>query len=157
MRQSPETSKVDCRIIDLVESLTHVDGVISVPTLFGLDPSEVIDGTILPRCSEVELNINRTDEDIQELKKRAETSIPDTESKNDVPDPKSVTYIDYENPFALVYQCSGAPHIAKISRFAWVGCGGDVYVLECLGKGTIRIEPFGSNEGGRLQAFQVYY
>jgi ATP-dependent helicase IRC3 len=59
---------------------------------------------------------------------------------SNVPDPKSITYIDYEHPFSLIHESSGAPHIAKMSSNAWVGCGGDVYILECLGKGHIRIE-----------------
>jgi len=29
----------------------------------------------------------------------------------------------------------------------WVGCGGEIYVLECLGKGHIRIEPVEADEG----------
>lgn len=71
--------------------------------------------------------------------KADETSRVD-ESVDDIPDPKSVTYIDYDNPFALVKDTSGAPHIAKLSTYSWVGCGDDKYVLECLGKGHIRIE-----------------
>jgi ATP-dependent helicase IRC3 len=66
---------------------------------------------------------------------------------DDVPTPKSVTYVDYENPFSFVSQSSGAPHVATLSRNAWVGCGGDIYVLECLGKGHIRIEPVQEDEG----------
>jgi ATP-dependent helicase IRC3 len=72
-------------------------------------------------------------------------SHPDSYDK--VPNPKSISYIDYENPFSLVDQSSGAPHIAKLSSNAWVGCGGDIYVLECLGKGHIRIEPLEADEG----------
>lgn len=41
MRLSPKTGKEDCRIIDFVDSTVRVGGVISTPTLFGLDPSEV--------------------------------------------------------------------------------------------------------------------
>jgi len=39
MRLSPRTGKGDCRIIDFVDSNARVRGVISAPTLFGLDPS----------------------------------------------------------------------------------------------------------------------
>lgn len=46
MRQSPSTGKVDCHIIDFVDSTNRVAGVVSIPTLFGLDPEEVIDGKI---------------------------------------------------------------------------------------------------------------
>lgn len=69
------------------------------------------------------------------------------DSYHKVPDPKSVTYTDFENPFALVDHSSGAPHITKLSSNAWVGCGDDIYVLECLGKGYIRIEPAEAVEG----------
>lgn len=58
-----------------------------------------------------------------------------------------MTYIDHEDPFSLVGESSGAPHIATLSKHAWVGCGGDVYVLECLGKGYMRIEPGKAQEG----------
>lgn len=45
MRQSPDTGKENCRIIDFVDSTTTVSGVVSTPTLFGLDPGEIdIDG-----------------------------------------------------------------------------------------------------------------
>ena len=70
---------------------------------------------------------------------------PDSYDK--VPIPKSVTYTDYENPFSLIDRSSGAPHIAKLSSNGWVGCGDDIYVLECLGKGHIRIEPVEADEG----------
>jgi ATP-dependent helicase IRC3 len=48
MRQSPDSGKADCRVIDFVDSFSRVPGVVSTPTLFGLDPSEVIDGTVEP-------------------------------------------------------------------------------------------------------------
>lgn len=47
MRLSPETGKQDCRVIDFVDSQNRVAGVVSVPTLLGLDPSEIIDGEAL--------------------------------------------------------------------------------------------------------------
>jgi ATP-dependent helicase IRC3 len=74
------------------------------------------------------------------------------DSRDDIPDPKYITYVDYQNPFALVDGCSGAPHITKLSTNAWVGCGEDIYILECLGKGYIRIECVSADEG-RLDNF----
>jgi ATP-dependent helicase IRC3 len=73
-----------------------------------------------------------------------------------VPDPKSVTYVDYDNPFALVDQSIGAsPHIVQLSRNAWVDCGEGIHVLECLGKGHIRIEPESDGECNRRQSLSV--
>jgi ATP-dependent helicase IRC3 len=37
--------------------------------------------------------------------------------------------------------------VAKLSPNAWVGCGNDIYILECLGKGYIRIESVPADEG----------
>lgn len=70
---------------------------------------------------------------------------PDTIS--DIPDPKSVTYVDYDDPFSMVEASHGAPQVQALSKFAWVGCGGDVYVLECMGKGFIRIQPVEDETG----------
>jgi ATP-dependent helicase IRC3 len=39
MRQS--TDKEDCLIMDFVDSFDRVEGVVSIPNLFGLDPSEI--------------------------------------------------------------------------------------------------------------------
>lgn len=45
MRLSPDTGKQDCHIIDFVDSMKRVVGVVSAPTLLGLDPTTVVDGT----------------------------------------------------------------------------------------------------------------
>ncbi|TDL28609.1 P-loop containing nucleoside triphosphate hydrolase protein [Rickenella mellea] len=127
MRLSPETGKEDCHIIDFVDSSGMVNGVVSIPTLFGVDPDDVI-GEIT----------------LEELRARADSTEDNAtrESNNtNIPTPDTVSFIDYDNPFALVQGSRGAPHITKLSRNAWVGCGGNVYVLECLGKGHIRIHP----------------
>ena len=66
-----------------------------------------------------------------------------------VPQPKSVTYIDHDDPFVLVDQASGDPNLRSMTRNGWVCCGDDVYVLECLGKGYIRITPAEGNHDGK--------
>jgi ATP-dependent helicase IRC3 len=64
-----------------------------------------------------------------------------------VPQPTAITYTDFEDPFLLVDHASGAPHIAQISPFAWVGCGKGTFVLDCLTEGFIRIDA--PNDGAR--------
>lgn len=44
MRLSPDTGKKDCQIIDFVDIGGRAPGLVSTPTLFGLDPSEIVDG-----------------------------------------------------------------------------------------------------------------
>lgn len=65
-----------------------------------------------------------------------------------VPPPLTVTYDDYENPWSLSNDASGSPHLRKMSPYSWVACGGDVYVLECLRAGYIKIEPMVSKAVG---------
>ena len=43
-----------------------------------------------------------------------------------VPQPKSVTYIDHDDPFVLVDQASGDPNLRSMTRNGWVCCGDDV-------------------------------
>lgn len=81
------------------------------------------------------------------MEERAEETFRALDSQDAIPQPTSVTYTDYDDPFSFVYKSSGAPHINQMSRNAWVGCGSDVYVLECLGKGFIRIDPIAATKG----------
>ncbi|KAJ6604602.1 P-loop containing nucleoside triphosphate hydrolase protein [Mycena vulgaris] len=136
MRLSPSTGKQDCRIIDFVDSASRVSGIVSVPTLFGLDPDAV----------------SIDDETTESLEKRAADYIA-LDSTDNIPEPRSVTYKDYDDPFSLVNQASGAPQITKLSSHAWVGCGADIYILECLGKGHVRIEPFEDESGNHFKAY----
>ncbi|KAF8577888.1 P-loop containing nucleoside triphosphate hydrolase protein [Ramaria rubella] len=143
MRLSPQTGKEDCRIIDFVDSTSRVSGIISTPTLFGLESEDEIE-----------------DETIESLEERAERLLADPSVggfyTNSVPEPTSVTYIDYENPFSLVHGATGSPHLATLSSHSWVACGGDIYVLECLGKGYIRIEPLPGNDPSQ-PSFHAHY
>ncbi|KAF8327906.1 P-loop containing nucleoside triphosphate hydrolase protein [Cantharellus anzutake] len=131
MRLSPETLKKDCHIIDFVDTMCHVSGVVSAPTLFGLSPD-----------TEVTDNSTEDLESLAQQTKEVQLSPP-----NDVPEPKSVTYIDYDNPWSLVDDASGDPHISKMSKNVWVACGGGHYVLECMGRGYIKISPSARTNG----------
>ncbi|KAG6856640.1 hypothetical protein H0H87_002230 [Tephrocybe sp. NHM501043] len=135
MRLSPDTGKQDCRIIDFVDSTTRVAGVVSTPTLFGLSPGE----------------IDIDDETTESLERRAAETIAFSDADN-VPKPTSVVYTEYEDPFSLVDDSSGAPNIATLSKYAWVACGSDIYVLECIGNGYIRVEPVPTDDGTIIQA-----
>ncbi|CDO71637.1 hypothetical protein BN946_scf184911.g107 [Trametes cinnabarina] len=147
MRLSPETGKQDCRIIDFVDSQERVAGVISSPTLFGLDPSEVADDETLETIEE-RLAAMDADEMLDKLSK-SDTTSP-------IPAPKSVTYIDHDDPFVLADQASGDPNIRQLSRNAWVCCGDGIYILECLGHGHIRVEP-AQDENNAEVKFQAHY
>ncbi|KAG7099100.1 hypothetical protein E1B28_000974 [Marasmius oreades] len=129
MRLSPATGKEDCHIVDFVDSQSRISGVVSTPTLFGLNPDEI----------QIEdVSLETLEKHVCE-KLRMDTS-------DEIPSPKSITYTDYDDPFSFVEGSSGAPHIMSLSLHAWVGCGGGIYVLECLGKGFIRLEKVENHE-----------
>jgi ATP-dependent helicase IRC3 len=98
-----------------------------------------------------------TDEPLESLRERAQEqnkgtdleSVPEeADISPDIPPPESVTYVDYDNPFALIGEsCGTTPFIHQLSSLAWVGVGGDIYVLECLGAGFIRVEPLTDPNG----------
>ncbi|KAF8922613.1 P-loop containing nucleoside triphosphate hydrolase protein [Mucidula mucida] len=128
MRLSPTTGKVDCRIIDFVDSNNRVTGVMSTPTLFGLDPAEI--GSIL-------------DESLEDLEERAKEAASRLDSEDNVPAPKTVTYIDYDDPLSFLKMTKAAaehPHISKLSKHSWFAIGEEKYILECLNKGHISVE-----------------
>lgn len=58
----------------------------------------------------------------------------------EVPEPESVTYIEHEDPFSTVEGASGSPHVTTLSQHAWVACGNDTYILDCLGQGFIKVQ-----------------
>jgi len=67
----------------------------------------------------------------------------------EAPSLESVTYADYDDPFALVRECCGTtPIIHQLSPLVWVSVSKGIYVLECVGAGFIRVEPLKDTEGG---------
>ncbi|KAI0639485.1 P-loop containing nucleoside triphosphate hydrolase protein [Trametes polyzona] len=151
MRLSPDTGKEYCRIIDFVDSQERVAGVISAPTLFGLDPSEMNDDETVESLEQ------KQREAVEEARLKAleEGALPKSDTSVSVPQPKSVTYVDYDDPFSLLDQASGDPNIHRLSSNAWVCCGDSIYILQCLGKGFIRVEP-ATDPSGEVQ-YQAHY
>lgn len=148
MRLCPATGKEDCQIIDFVDIAGRTPGLVSTPTLFGLDPSELVDGNtnFFPQVEATsDLGI---DESLESLQSKKGTVIKFPAEDVEVPSPESVTYVDYDNPFALIGEFSGATLIIhQLSPLAWVCVGSDIYILECLSAGFIRVEPLTDPEG----------
>ncbi|KAF8905532.1 P-loop containing nucleoside triphosphate hydrolase protein [Gymnopilus junonius] len=150
MRQSPNTGKADCRIIDFVDNQSRVNGLVTSPTLFGLNPGELeVDGvsTILYTSFRAIISLFLLDETPESLERLAADSQDSsiTNSLDDVPNPMSITYIDYDDPFNFEVPDDKPGHITILSPFSWIDCGNDIYVLELLSKGFIRVER--SDEG----------
>ncbi|KAG9034116.1 hypothetical protein FRB95_013761 [Tulasnella sp. JGI-2019a] len=124
MRLSPKTGKKNCQIIDFVDSLDRVGNIVSAPTLLGVEPDEVVEDKPVGPTK---------DEDREEGDSAQRSRVQG-------PKPKSVTYIDYDDPFSLAADATGSPHLTRLSPFAWVQCGPTIWVLDCLGRGFLKIQ-----------------
>ncbi|ORY63099.1 P-loop containing nucleoside triphosphate hydrolase protein [Pseudomassariella vexata] len=129
MRLHP--GKENCHIIDMVSSLDT--GIVTTPTLFGLDPGELLDGAAVDDMKEIkdrkEAEQRRTEE--------AYTGRPGTGSRG--PN-RTITFTEYESVFDLIADTSGEKHIRAISHYAWVQVGPGKYVLSSPGGSYIRLE-----------------
>lgn len=60
-----------------------------------------------------------------------------------IPDPMSILYTDEDDPFAVASDAHKPGHINTMSSFSWVGCGNEIFVIELVARGFIRIERHG--------------
>ncbi|CAF9934496.1 MAG: hypothetical protein HETSPECPRED_009257 [Heterodermia speciosa] len=114
MRQ--HSGKANCHIVDMVASLEA--GIVSTPTLFGLDPGELIK----------EANL----EDLRRLKERqtdqsAFSGIGSVKSTTE--SPGTVSFTHYDSVWDLIDDTSGERHIRSMSQLSWVQTSKDRYVL----------------------------
>lgn len=129
MRLHP--GKKNCHIIDMVSSLET--GIVTTPTLFGLDPNELVSET----STEDMRSLKEEKEAEKQRKDRAYTSPPDTGLD---PAPRKVTFTEYDSVFDLISDTSGEKHIRSISQYAWVQVGPERYVLSGPTGTYLRIE-----------------
>ena len=126
--------KQNCHIIDMVASLES--GIVTAPTLFGLDPSEPLD--------EAEIDKLRA---LKEKKAEAArealvaTAVnPAGASNQQTPTPHKIAFTDYDSVFELIEDTSGERHIYGLSRSAWVQVDQHRYILNLLDKAYITLE-----------------
>ncbi len=138
MRLHP--GKDNCHILDMVSSLET--GIVTTPTLFGLDPGELVSG-----ASVADMRSLRDRETAEE----AQAGYVD-QSLSGGGDagaaPQKLTFTEYDSVFDLIADTSGEKHIRSISQYSWVQVGPDRHIL-CGPTGTyLRLESTGE-EGGR--------
>lgn len=125
-------TKTNCHVIDMVSSLAT--GVITTPTLFGLDPSELV-----TEASAEDMKTLKDRKDAEESREE-EAYSPDTDTqKGGTPFNGNLTFTEYDSVFDLISDMSGEQYIREISRNAWVHVGPERYVLTGT-KGYLRIE-----------------
>lgn len=140
MRLHP--GKENCHIIDMVSALST--GVVSTPTLFGLDPAEIIEKTSTKELMELK---ERKEEENRREEEVAEVATVPLSSKL----PGSITFTDYDSVHDLIADTSSDYTIRRLSEFAWVAVGEGRFILSTNGGHYLAIEPAGKDE----QAYHV--
>ena len=130
------SGKENCHIIDMVASLET--GVVTIPTLFGLDPSELV--------KEADV------EQLKQLKQKNDSEIEDASSptSNYTDREKllnsTIMFTDYDSVYDLIDDTSGERHIRGISQLAWVHVAEDRYVLSSQDGEYLTIEKTGVSQ-----------
>ncbi|KAL8859312.1 MAG: hypothetical protein Q9178_004250 [Gyalolechia marmorata] len=118
--------KVNCHIIDMVASLNV--GIVSTPTLFGLDPGEIV--------KEADVDELRSLQERKELEALRESQVKDGKTA----DPghvltsnsqANITFTDYDSVYDLIDDTSADRHIRGISTLSWVVVAENRYILSC--------------------------
>ncbi|TID26717.1 14-3-3 protein [Venturia nashicola] len=139
--------KENCHVIDMVSSLNL--GVVTTPTLFGLDPNELVE--------------NASVDDLKARLERKNAEIAEAES---LPAPAqgrkfsgSLAFTEYDSVNDLIEDMTGDQHIRAISPFAWVQVSDTRYILTTNSGNHLSIdttddynEPFRVDYTARLPA-----
>ena len=129
MRLHP--GKENCQIIDMVSSLDT--GIVTTPTLFGLDPSELVSDATVDQMEDLRDRREAEKTRSEQIERGSHSSQATGLSYN-------VTLTEYDSVFDLLSDTSGERHIRTISKYAWVQVSSDRYIL-CGPTGTfLRLE-----------------
>ena len=134
------SGKANCHIIDMVASLEA--GIVSTPTLFGLDPGELV--------KEADM------EDLRLLKERqTDQNTFDSISsvKSTTESPETVSFTHYDSVWDLIDDTSGECHIRSMSQLSWVQTSKDRYVLPAQSGDYLTIE----RHPQKAEFFRVVY
>ena len=140
MRLHP--GKKNCHIIDLVSGLET--GIVSTPTLFGLDPNEIVDKkTVSEMRARQKEKITRK----QEALSRVEASA--------IRATDAVTFTDYDSVLDLIADTSGERHIRALSQYAWVQVGPNRFILGAPSGSYVRIERVDEGNAGSTPMYHA--
>ena len=133
------SGKENCHVIDMVASLEI--GIVTIPTLFGLDPAEVVE--------EVDVEEMKAQKQRRELETLRQDRIMERWSpKQSMPQtPRTVTFTDYDSVYDLIDDTTGEKHIRSISQLSWVMVRQNRYILSNQSGDYITIESSDSNAG----------
>lgn len=114
--------KGNCHVIDMVASLET--GIVTTPTLFGLDPQELVkdaDANSMKELKDRKTSEKEREAHVSEMSLNAHGQLRKFSG--------DVTFTDYDNVNDLIEDTSGERHIRALSPFAWVQIDDARYVL----------------------------
>lgn len=114
--------KTNCHVIDMVASLES--GIITTPTLFGLDPDELLDN-----ASSEDAKRRKDDKVREEARQARLAATAEKASTSTTPVNISMTFRDYDSVGELIDESSGERFIRAISPNAWVHVGPNRFIL----------------------------
>ncbi|KAK7892910.1 putative ATP-dependent helicase IRC3 [Exophiala xenobiotica] len=138
--------KKDCHVIDMVASLET--GIVTVPTLFGLDPSEMVKGARLDDMKDLKNQRN----------KEAGASVSQIAPglRPDITGDHRLDFTHYDSVHDLIEDTSGERHVRAMSPNAWVQVDSQKYILAAKG-GVLTLESRLSPSGGPEPQFAVVW
>lgn len=132
--------KANCHVIDMVSSLEA--GIITTPTLFGLDPGELVNGASVDEMRKLK-DGKEAEEKRTDIAHSAKPVVADGGLI------RSITFTEYDSVFDLISDTSGEKHIRSISQYAWVQTGPEKYILSAPSGTYIRLERDENGEDNR--------
>ncbi|KAK4166021.1 putative ATP-dependent helicase IRC3 [Cladorrhinum sp. PSN259] len=121
--------KEDCHIIDMVSSLAI--GIVTTPTLFGLDPGELVTGLTAVKMQE--LADEKMEEEKLQLQNKMTGHAPSTGRSY------NVMFTEYDSVYDLISDTTSESHVRSISQLAWVQITPGKYILT-TSRDYLRIE-----------------
>ncbi|KAJ4300431.1 putative ATP-dependent helicase IRC3 [Collariella sp. IMI 366227] len=124
--------KQNCHIIDMVAGLET--GIVTTPTLFGLDPRELVTEASSEKMYEMrDRKEAEKDREVQARQRMTADAESTGRSYN-------VTFTEYDSVFDLIADTSGEKHIRSISQHAWVQVGPNKFILNGPGATYLKLE-----------------
>ncbi|KAI0543001.1 P-loop containing nucleoside triphosphate hydrolase protein [Xylaria digitata] len=143
MRLHP--GKTNCHIIDMVSSLSS--GIVTTPTLFGLDPSELVEEVSVDAMKSLKSSKEAGKVSVgvapPEVQAAFSAALSAARGNSDV------TFVEYDSVLDLISDTSSERHIHSISNNAWVQIGSHRYILSGPHGTYIRLEKADEKKDGQ--------
>ncbi|KAG5518055.1 hypothetical protein PMAC_003241 [Pneumocystis sp. 'macacae'] len=123
--------KTDCHVIDMVGNVSH--GILTVPTLFGLDPKEISNETILSELKHISENEKKTKSfKHNDFEKPPVLPIQSTSS--------NIEYTEWDFTHDSIKDFQLITNVRKLSKLPWVHIKDNKYILSIPIFGFIKID-----------------